>query len=173
MTARLPGPIPESVDDRGVTDHHVEIVDVVVAVDSVSTVRAVAAAVYPPGVTRANWTELLDVLQGIRQDAADDRAAQLLEEQAPMFVRLGPYIRSPEDLRFIITVVIGLLALIPPAVDMVAPDAPPNVTVEVDGPSSAEVEQIVEERLRELTQSGGRLPDAEDAPPEDGAPASG
>lgn len=153
-------------------DHHVEIVDVAVAVESVSTVRAVAEAVYPPGVTRADWTKLLDVLQGIRQDAADDRAAQRLGEQAPMFARLGPYIRSPEGLAFIIMVVIGLLALIPPTVDMVAPDDPPNVAVEVDGPSSAEVEQIVEERLRELTESGGTLPDAEEAPPEDGASAS-
>ena len=47
-----------------------------------------------------------------------------------------------------------------------APEAPPSVIVEVEGPSSADVERIVEERLRELTESGGSLPGAGDGAPE-------
>lgn len=121
-------------------------------------VQAVAEAVHPPGVTRADYVDLLDVLRGIRLDAADERAARRMEAQAPMFARLIPYIGSPEGLAFVITVVIALLALIPPVVDMVAPDDPPSVVVEVDAPSTEDVERIVEERLQELTESGAALP---------------
>lgn len=124
-------------------------------------VRGVVEAVRPPGVTRADYVDLLDVLRGIRQDAADERAARRLESQAPMFARLIPYIRSPEGLAFVITVVIALVALIPPVVDMVAPDDPPIVVVEVDAPSTEDVERIVEDRLRELVESGAGLPEAE------------
>lgn len=140
------------------------------AVGIPTIVRAVAEAVHPPGVTRADLDELLGVLRGIREDAADERAARRLEAQAPMFARLGPYIRSPEGLAFITMVVIALIALIPPVLEMATPDDPPTVTVEVDGPSTADVERIVEERLRELTESGGPLPGTGDAPPEDDPP---
>lgn len=136
------------------------------AVGHPTIVRAVTEAIQPPGATRADYLELLEVLRAIRQDSADDRAARQLEDQAPMFARLVPYIRSPEGLAFVTTLVIALLALIPPVADMLAPGTPPSVVVVVDQPTSAEVERIVEERLRELTESGGSLPAAEDAGPE-------
>ena len=46
------------------------------------------------------------------------------------------------------------------------PDAPPSVVVKVDGPSSADVERIVSERLQEIIESGGILPGAKDTQPE-------
>ena len=65
-----------------------------------------------------------------------------------------------------------LLAVLAIVRDVAADDTqePPAVTVQVEVPTE-DVERIVEERLCELSESGGALPGAEDAPPEDGPPA--
>jgi hypothetical protein len=159
-------------DDRVVVEHRVEIVDVAVAVDSVSAsvVRAVAEAVHPPGVTRADLEAVVGVLvDAIRESASADRIARQVEEQAPMFAQLGRFIRTPGGVVAILSVLLAVLAIVR---DVAADDTqePPAVTVQVEVPTE-DVERIVEERLCELSESGGALPGAEDAPPEDGPPA--
>jgi len=159
-------------DDRVVVEHRVEIVDVAVAVDSVSAsvVRAVAEAVHPPGVTRADLVAVVGVLvDAIRESASADRIARQVEEQAPMFAQLGRFIRTPGGVVAILSVLLAVLAIVR---DVAADDTqePPAVTVQVEVPTE-DVERIVEERLCELSESGGALPGAEDAPPEDGPPA--
>ncbi len=153
-------------------EHRVEIVDVAVAVDSVSAsvVRAVAEAVHPPGVTRADLEAVVGVLvDAIRESASADRIARQVEEQAPMFAQLGRFIRTPGGVVAILSVLLAVLAIVR---DVAADDTqePPAVTVQVEVPTE-DVERIVEERLCELSESGGALPGAEDAPPEDGPPA--
>ena len=153
-------------------EHRVEIVDVAVAVDSVSAsvVRAVAEAVHPPGVTRADLEAVVGVLvDAIRESASADRIARQVEEQAPMFAQLGRYIRTPGGVVAILSMLLAVLANVR---DVAADDTqePPAVTVQVEVPTE-DVERIVEERLCELSESGGALPGAEDAPPEDGPPA--
>jgi len=159
-------------DDRVVVEHRVEIVDVAVAVDSVSAsvVRAVAEAVHPPGVTRADLVAVVGVLvDAIRESASADRIARQVEEQAPMFAQLGRFIRTPGGVVAILSMLLAVLAIVR---DVAADDTqePPAVTVQVEVPTE-DVERIVEERLCELSESGGALPGAEDAPPEDGPPA--
>lgn len=125
---------------------------------SATVVRAVAEAVQPPGVTRADLDAVVAVLvDAIRESASADRIARRVEAEAPMFVQLGRFLRTPAGVVAILGVLLAVLALIPPVVEMVTPDDPPAVT----GPSSAEVERIVSDRLRELTESGGSLPGAE------------
>ena len=153
-------------------EHRVEIVDVAVAVDSVSAsvVRAVAEAVHPPGVTRADLEAVVGVLvDAIRESASADRIARQVEEQAPMFAQLGRFIRTPGGVVAILSMLLAVLANVR---DVAADDTqePPAVTVQVEVPTE-DVERIVEERLCELSESGGALPGAEDAPPEDGPPA--
>ena len=153
-------------------EHRVEIVDVAVAVDSVSAsvVRAVAEAVHPPGVTRADLEAVVGVLvDAIRESASADRIARQVEEQAPMFAQLGRFIRTPGGVVAILSMLLAVLAIVR---DVAADDTqePPAVTVQVEVPTE-DVERIVEERLCELSESGGTLPGAEDAPPEDGPPA--
>lgn len=153
-------------------EHRVEIVDVAVAVDSVSAsvVRAVAEAVHPPGVTRADLVAVVGVLvDAIRESASADRIARQVEEQAPMFAQLGRFIRTPGGVVAILSMLLAVLAIVR---DVAADDTqePPAVTVQVEVPTE-DVERIVEERLCELSESGGALPGAEDAPPEDGPPA--
>ncbi|GAA3239747.1 hypothetical protein GCM10017691_41210 [Pseudonocardia petroleophila] len=152
-----------------VVEHRVEIVDVVAVVDSVtvSTVRAVAEAVHPPGVTRADLEAVVALLlDGLRESASAERIARRVEDQAPMFVQLGRFLRTPNGVFVVLGVLLTLAAFVRDVAADAAPEAPPSVIVEVEGPSSADVERIVEERLRELTESGGSLPGAGDGAPE-------
>lgn len=137
------------------------------AVGRPTIVRAVAEAVHPPGVTRADLEAVVGVLvDAIRDSASAERIARQVEERAPMFVQLGRFLRTPGGVVAILGVLLAVLALARDVAADAEPDAPPSVVVEVDGPSSAEVERIVEERLRELTESGGTLPGTEDDAPE-------
>lgn len=129
-------------------------------------VQAVAQAVYPPGVTRADLEAVVGVLvDAIRDTASAERIARQVEAEAPMFVQLGRFLRTPGGVVAILGVLLAVLALIPPVVEMATPDDPPTVT----GPSSAEVEQIVSDRLRELTESDEGLPGLAPAPGEEDA----
>lgn len=121
---------------------------------SATVVRAVAEVVYPPGVTRADLDAVVSVLvDAIRESASAERIARRVEIEAPMFVQLGQFLRSPGGVVAILSVLLAVLALVPPVVELTTPDDPPSNT--------AEVERIVSERLRELTESGGSLPNAE------------
>lgn len=121
---------------------------------SATVIRAVAEIVYPPGVTRADMDAVVSVLvDAIRESASAERIARRVETEAPMFVQLGQFLRTPGGVVAILSVLLAVLALVPPAVELATPDDPPRVT--------AEVEQIVSERLRELTESDGSLPSAE------------
>jgi hypothetical protein len=130
-----------------------------------AVVRAVAEAVHPPGVSRADLEAVVDVLvDAIRESASADRIARQVEERAPMFAQLGRFIRTPGGVVAILSVLLAVLALVRDVAADAAPQEPPVVTVEVDVPTE-EVERIVEERLRELGGSGEAPPGADDAPP--------
>lgn len=151
-------------------EHRVEIVDVIAMVDSVtvSTVRAVAEAVHPPGVTRADLEAVAAVIvDAIRESASAERIARRVEDEAPMFAQLGRFLRTPNGVFVVLGVLLTLAAFVRDVSADAAPDAPPSVVVEVDGPSAEDVERIVSERLRELTESGGTLHGVEDAAPDD------
>lgn len=136
-------------------------------------VQSVAAAVHPAGVTRADLEAVVGIIvDAMRESASTERLARRVEEQSPMFVQLGRFLRTPGGVVAILSVLLALLALVRDVAADATPDAPPSVVVEVDGPSSADVERIVSERLREIIESGGTLPGAEDAQPKDDPPVS-
>ncbi len=99
---------------------------------------------------------------GIRAGTAADRVADQVEERTPLLGGFGKLLRDNEGLLVLIGIIVAVIIACIQAQDTNASVTPPTVTVQVNQVDPAEVERIVDERLRELEQQ--EKPDAERQP---------
>lgn len=111
-----------------------------------STVDAVVDAVDTSGASVVDLTTLAELLQqAVREGVSAGLAVQRVDEQTPMFGAVGRFLNANPGL-------LALIALVVAVQDRAAneqADPPPSVTVQIEPCDRAEVECIVEERLRE------------------------
>jgi hypothetical protein len=118
-----------------------------------ATVEAVAEAIHPPGVTLADLQTLAALLnEATRAAAPAERIAEQVGAELPIFGSFGQFIRANEALITLITLVVTVITLLHDWANNRRIDPPPSVIVQVEPPNRAEVERIVEEKLRELCE---------------------
>lgn len=119
----------------------------------VTTVQAVADMVDTSGATAVDLNALAALLRdAVREGVSAGLAAQRVDEQAPMFGSVGRFLSANEGLLALVSLIVAVLALVQDHQANERPDPPPAVTVQVQPPDRAEIERIVEERLREQEQ---------------------
>ena len=111
--------------------------------------RQTVEAAYAPGVTGADLQALAVELQTALREVERQRAAAVASAESH-----GPALATHRwtvvgSLAAILGVLIALLALVQDRIEADRPDPPPSVTVVVRQPDPAEIERIVDERLRQ------------------------
>jgi hypothetical protein len=122
-----------------------------------ATVQAVAEAIHPPSVTLADLQALVVLLNdAVRAAVPTEEVAQQVEQQAPLFGPVGQFIRANDGLIALIALVAAVMAFLQDRANNARVEPPPSVTVHIELPDRAEVERIVEEKLREANAPAER-----------------
>lgn len=118
-----------------------------------ATVNAVVDAIDLRSVTSADLEAFAAILaEAVRSAIPADQVADQVDEQAPMFGAVGLFLRANQGLIGIIALVIAALALLHAVQPAARVDPPPAAPAQVGPSQRAEIERIVEERLREQEQ---------------------
>lgn len=116
------------------------------ALSVTQTVRAVTEAIHSPDVTVADLQALAAVLTDVIRAATST-------EQAPMFGPVGRFLNANTGLvtlvATLLTLLVTLLGVLQDRVNNARVNPPPTVTVQIQPPDPAEVDRLVDERLRE------------------------
>jgi hypothetical protein len=130
-----------------------------------ATVQAIADAIDPTRVTLTDLQKLAAILTHAARTAVPaNRVADRVEQQ-PLFGAVGRFIRANGSLITLIALVVSVMALLQERAADARTDPPPSVTVQIAPPDRAEIERIVDERLREIEAHDalqGRLPNIVD-----------
>jgi len=120
-----------------------------------------ASALHPDGVTASDLAQLLAVLLSAveRQAAAEDLADEV-QTKTPIFAELAAYLSTgagqSDLIKWLITTLIAILALVKTSVSSPVPAPPVVVNVQVNQPSvptKNEIANILEQKLNELEQN--------------------
>lgn len=116
-----------------------------------ATVQAVVDGIDLRSVTPADLQAFATMLaEAVRAAMRPDQVADQVAEQAPLFGPVGQFIRANEGLIALVALVVAVMAFLQDRDANARTDSPPSVTVQIEPPGRAEIERIVEERLREL-----------------------
>lgn len=111
--------------------------------------RETVEAVHAPGATAADLQAIVVELQAALREVERQRAAAVAVAESPGMALATHRWTVVGSLAGILSVLIALLAYVQAIAEDAHPDPPPSVTVVVPQPDPAQIERIVDERLRQ------------------------